>query len=88
MSEIFVYHGSNISVEKPDIWHSRVDIDFGVGFYTTRDKNMASKWACNKNRSILNTYYLNISKLKSLTLKPDEKWLDYICFRQLTLLKR
>ena len=30
-----LYHGSFIAVEKPDLAHSRPNVDFGRGFYTT-----------------------------------------------------
>lgn len=32
---MMLYHGSYLAVVKPDIAHSRVNVDFGRGFYTT-----------------------------------------------------
>lgn len=30
---MILYHGSNMEILKPDILHSRKNIDFGCGFY-------------------------------------------------------
>ena len=30
-----VYHGSWMEIAEPDLKHSRTDVDFGKGFYTT-----------------------------------------------------
>ena len=30
-----VYHGSWLEISNPDLEHSRMDVDFGKGFYTT-----------------------------------------------------
>jgi hypothetical protein len=32
---MIVYHGSYKEIVKPDIVHSRKNVDFGSGFYTT-----------------------------------------------------
>lgn len=32
---MILYHGSYLEVVKPDLEHSRENIDFGKGFYTT-----------------------------------------------------
>ena len=77
-TRIIVYHGSNDIVKHPDYTKSRVDIDFGVGFYLSDDKNMASKWACNKNNSILNIYELELDGMKIKRFEPDKEWLDYV----------
>lgn len=39
-----VYHGSWMEVSNPDLKHSRPDVDFGRGFYTTSIKDQAVKW--------------------------------------------
>ena len=73
-----VYHGSSEEIVTPDIGRSRLDIDFGVGFYMTDDKHMASKWACNKFNSVLNAYDLDLSNLRVKKLNLDEEWLHYV----------
>lgn len=40
-----LYHGSNIAVEEPLALAGRKSLDFGRGFYTTRIKSQARKWA-------------------------------------------
>ena len=42
-----VYHGSWLEIAKPDLVHSRSDVDFGKGFYVTPIRNQAVKW-CGK----------------------------------------
>ena len=32
---MILYHGSSIEITKPDLMHSRPNVDFGKGFYTT-----------------------------------------------------
>ncbi len=73
-----LYHGSNAVISNPDLSKSREDIDFGIGFYLTKDKTMASKWAATKAVSILNTYRLNLDNLNIYTFNLDEEWLEYV----------
>ena len=40
-----IYHGSNIAVTEPLANAGRRNLDFGKGFYTTRLKSQAQKWA-------------------------------------------
>ena len=44
---MILYHGSSVEVAKPDIEHSRLNVDFGKAFYTTPIHEQAAKW-CNK----------------------------------------
>ena len=46
-----LYHGTGATFENPDLDNSREDVDFGVGFYTTQNKEMAKKWASSKRKS-------------------------------------
>lgn len=73
-----LYHGSNAVISNPDLSKSREDIDFGIGFYLTKDKTMASKWAATKAVSILNTYRLDLDNLNIYTFNLDEEWLEYV----------
>ena len=38
---MILYHGSNITVENPNLNLSRKNLDFGSGFYTTENKEQA-----------------------------------------------
>ena len=40
-----VYHSSNQRFDNPDVLHSRAALDFGKGFYVTRLKQQADKYA-------------------------------------------
>ena len=75
---MILYHGSHVCVEKPDLLHSREDIDFGKGFYLTEDSNMACKWAANKSIAYVNKYNFDFSGLRVIELKLDQTWLDFV----------
>ena len=55
-----LYHSSNVSVEHPDIEHSRSYLDFGRGFYLTSLYEQAVRYAQRFKRrgqsAWLNTY--------------------------------
>ena len=73
-------------VEKPEILQSERMLDFGMGFYTTSNKEQAIRWAqrvANRSRSssqILSVYEFDLEKAeRDLAIirfeKPDDKWL-------------
>ena len=79
-----MYHGSYMAVEKPDLIHSRPNVDFGRGFYTTPLREQAEKW-CGKfkrrgKEEILSKYkYHEADGIKVLTFDSySEEWLDFI----------
>lgn len=45
-----LYHGSTISVRKPNVKRGRVAADFGQGFYLTTSLEQAHRWALLKQR--------------------------------------
>ena len=68
---MILYHGSFIEINKPDLKHSRPNVDFGKGFYTTPIYEQAVKW-CSKFKK-------RGKKLKYLVFeKMTEEWLDFI----------
>lgn len=80
-----VYHSSNVSIERPDIYHSRDYLDFGKGFYLTSIHTQAVKYAQRflrrQQKGFLNTYELNIdfSKWRVLEFTSyDKTWLDFV----------
>lgn len=79
---MIVYHGSSIEVKNPNILVGRTDIDFGQGFYVTKDKRMAEKWAAGKTTSINNMYELNFDDLNVITLGLTQQWLDFIAYNR------
>lgn len=58
-----VYHGSDVIVEKPQILQSNRLLDFGIGFYTTSNKEQAIRWA---------------EKVSIRNNTGDESWLNFI----------
>ncbi len=88
MGEIILYHGSNTRVENPQIINSARKFDFGSGFYTTSDKDKASKWAklkflrSNTGEPFLNIYNFDKGKASSLKIlnfdNPNKEWLEFV----------
>lgn len=81
-----LYHGSFLEISKPDLFHSRPNVDFGRGFYVTPLHEQAEKW-CGKfirrgKAGIISQYQYDESKEDELKiLKFDsysEEWLDFI----------
>lgn len=80
-----LYHASYCIIKKPDVLHSRDNLDFGKGFYLTTLYEQAQKYAMRfllrKQKAYINEYILdddihnfNIKIFKSY----DEEWLDYV----------
>ena len=83
---MILYHGSYLEIAKPDLFHSRSNVDFGRGFYVTPLHEQAAKW-CGKFKrrgkdGIISRYAFDESPEAELkTLKFDsysEDWLDFI----------
>jgi len=87
---MILYHGSYISVEKPDISFSRDRTDFGKGFYLTPIRSQAISWAKrfrNERGAAIISEYTFLSKIGEKL--PDNikilefdshsiEWLDFI----------
>ena len=88
-----VYHGSWVEVSKPDLKHSRPDVDFGRGFYTTSMKDQAVKWCGRFKRrgksGIISCYEFDEAASYKLKIRNfetySEEWLDFIlaCRREM-----
>lgn len=83
---MILYHGSYLEIAEPDLKHSRANVDFGLGFYTTPLHEQAEKW-CGKfkrrgREGIISRYAFDESRYDTLkVLKFDsysEEWLDFI----------
>ena len=84
---MILYHGSYLTVEKPDISFSRNNLDFGRGFYTTPIKEQAVSWSKRFKRkygqSVVSSYKIDEPALRSSEsiLEFDgysDEWLDFI----------
>jgi hypothetical protein len=85
---VFLYHGSNHIVCKPEIIVQNRTLDFGYGFYTTENEGQALVFSqkVTKRRggiSTVNVYSPDESIFKECTLllfdSPDENWLNFVC---------
>ena len=83
---MILYHGSYLEIEKPDLAHSRDNVDFGRGFYTTPIYEQAVKW-CGKfkrrgENGIVSKYEIDMESLENWKVLEfdsySEEWLDFI----------
>ena len=81
MKETTIYHGSNVVVEKPQIFISGFYKDFGYGFYCTKLEKQAQKWALTKRGdSVVSVFkYEPTENLKVLSFpQMTDEWLDFV----------
>ena len=76
--KIQLWHSGNCTIRIPDLTIGREDVDFGGGFYLTRNYEMSAKWACRKATSICNEYVLSLDGLSVHRFNLDQEWLDYV----------
>ena len=70
---MIVYHGSDHIVETPLYNGSKRTNDYGYGFYTTENIELAMEWACSDNRDgFANVYELNTDGLEILNLNDPQ----------------
>ena len=83
---MILYHGSYLEIRKPDLNHSRNNVDFGRGFYVTPLREQASKWGAKFQRrgkcGIISRYRFDESRKAELKVLEfhtySEAWLDFI----------
>lgn len=82
---MLVYHSSDQCFECPDVLHSREALDFGKGFYVTRLKDQADKYA-NRFLRLDKDAFLHVfeftpdQKMKIKVFDSyDEEWLNFVC---------
>ena len=84
-----LYHGSDVSVAFPLTGIGRKELDFGPGFYVTKLKDRAQRWARRvcvvraTNQPIVSSFEFDESSLpegvRRLVLENyDRQWLDFI----------
>ena len=85
---MIVYHGSIAVVQKPDVLHSYRPLDFGKGFYVTKNIKQAEFWAIRKSliigkgKPIINIYDMceDWSDIHVKSFEPDLlDWIDFVC---------
>jgi len=84
---MLLYHGSNLSIEKPLLLKASHPTDFGAGFYTTTNYKQAVDFAkrvvnLRKGIAIVNIYELNEKEIENnLILRfesPNVEWLHFV----------
>jgi hypothetical protein len=86
---MILYHGSNMSVPKPELLDSMRGLDFGKGFYTTSNREQAIRFTDNVVRRkkygerTISVYNVNESDLFATCSflkfdEADENWLDFV----------
>lgn len=81
-----LYHASDRAIPAPDTGHSRKNVDFGLGFYTTPIYAQARKWCERFKRrgssAVISRYAYDERAAAGLkTLRFDaysDEWLDFI----------
>lgn len=78
--KLILWHGSSMEITTPDLSKSRDTIDFGRGFYLTKDYNTAIKWACRrvKTPAFVNRYELDCNGLDIKEFTLNEEWLEFV----------
>ena len=73
MSEIILYHGSSKIIETPEFGRGNKHNDYGLGFYCTRDIELAKEWACaTRKGGFVNIYSIDLTDFKVLHLNLPE----------------
>lgn len=83
---MILYHGSYLEIDKPDLSHSRDNVDFGKGFYTTPIYEQAVKWCGRFKRrgqtGIVSKYRFDMENNDGWNVLEfdsySEEWLDFI----------
>ena len=83
---MILYHGSYLEISKPDLVHSRDNVDFGRGFYTIPIYEQAVKW-CGKfkrrgQKGIVSKYKFDMENKGGWKILEfdsySEEWLEFI----------
>lgn len=84
MNDITVYHGSTQIVEIPEYGYGNSKNDYGLGFYCTKNIELAKEWACpdESSNGYLNRYTIDLTQLRVLDLSH----LDYSVLHWLAIL--
>ena len=80
-----VYHSSDVKIGNPDNLHSRNALDFGKGFYVTKLKEQAERYAQRFTALGSDAYLHEYEYTPSADFKTkvfehyDEEWLRFVC---------
>ena len=67
-----LYHGSKLIIQRPVYGKGNPENDYGLGFYCTREQELAKEWACaEEDDGFANRYLLETDGLSCLHLNSD-----------------
>ncbi len=67
-----IYHGSKRIIKKPVFGEGNPENDYGLGFYCTRELELAKEWACSEeDNGFANKYHLKTGDLTCLHLNNE-----------------
>ena len=67
-----LYHGSTLIIQRPVYGKGNPENDYGLGFYCTREQELAKEWACaEEDDGFANRYQLETDGLSCLHLNSD-----------------
>lgn len=70
---MILYHGSELIIDKPQYGKGKPYNDYGLAFYCTESKELASEWAVSENRDgFVNCYDVDMSDLSVLDLCDEQ----------------
>jgi hypothetical protein len=70
---MLIYHGSKDRIEKPEYGKGKPYNDYGLGFYCTKDIEMAKEWSCGEDHDgFANIYEIDTTGLTILNLNDKE----------------
>ncbi len=70
---ITIYHGSEKIIEVPNFGQGRKNNDFGLGFYCTKNEELAKEWAVSSLKDgFANKYTIDIEYMKILNLNSPK----------------
>lgn len=82
---MILYHTSNLIIKSPDTEHSRIDLDFGQGFYLTTMRQQAvdygRRFKLRDEEAWLNSFQFDLEPSQWNILQFDsysKEWLDFI----------
>lgn len=83
---MILYHGSYMEIVKPDVIHSRANVDFGRGFYATPLLEQAWKWSRKfkekRKTAVISVYTLDENALNECKVQNfdsySEEWLKFV----------
>ena len=75
-----VFHGSAVEVTNPEIRTGKFTKDFGEGFYCTKLKRQAKRWAMRKETPTITVYEYTADNSQSILEFQglSDQWFDFI----------